>query len=77
MLSDGIPRAAGISGRISLAPVRRAPAGRGFGTAALIWSVPAAELPPPRRPGFYLRYGFSQTGRVFDGEDVLELRPAP
>jgi hypothetical protein len=24
--------------------------------------------------GFYLRYGFSRTGQVFGGEDVLELR---
>jgi hypothetical protein len=29
----------------------------------------------PRSPiGFYLRFGFSRTGQVFDGEDVLELR---
>jgi diamine N-acetyltransferase len=60
--------------------------GRGFGTAALdlvveyVRTRPNAHalltsvVPGPASPiGFYLRYGFSQTGEVFDGEDVLEL----
>jgi diamine N-acetyltransferase len=60
--------------------------GQGFGTAALDLVVehlrtrPHAEklltsvVPGPASPiGFYLRYGFSQTGQVFDEEDVLEL----
>jgi diamine N-acetyltransferase len=60
--------------------------GRGVGSAALDLVVehlrtrPDAEtlltsaVPGPRSPaGFYLRYGFSPTGRVFDGEQVLEL----
>jgi diamine N-acetyltransferase len=37
---------------------------------ALLTSV----VPGPDSPiGFYLRYGFSSTGQVFGGEDVLEL----
>jgi diamine N-acetyltransferase len=60
--------------------------GCGFGTAALdlvveyVRTRPGARalltsvVPGPASPlGFYLRYGFSQTGQVFDGEDVLEL----
>jgi diamine N-acetyltransferase len=60
--------------------------GRGFGTAALdlvadhVRTRPDAHVlltsvvPGPACPiGFYLRYGFAQTGQVFDGEDVLEL----
>jgi diamine N-acetyltransferase len=60
--------------------------GRGFGTAALdmvaayVRTRPRAEklltsvVPGPASPvGFYLQYGFSLTGQVFDGEDVLEL----
>ena len=60
--------------------------GRGFGTAALdlvveyVRTRPGAHrfltsvVPGPASPtGFYLRYGFSLTGQVFDGEDVLEL----
>jgi diamine N-acetyltransferase len=60
--------------------------GRGFGTRALelvvdyVRTRPNARtlltsaVPGPRSPlGFYVRYGFSRTGQVFDGEDVLEL----
>ena len=63
--------------------------GRGLGSAVLDLVVeslrtrPGAEtlltsvVPGPRSPtGFYLRYGFSLTGQVFDGEQVLEL-PLP
>jgi diamine N-acetyltransferase len=61
--------------------------GEGLGTAALDLVVAHVRTRPdarslltsvvqgPRSPiGFYLRYGFSRTGQVFDGEDVLELR---
>jgi diamine N-acetyltransferase len=62
--------------------------GRGFGSAALdlvveyVRTRPNAQMlltsvvPGPTSPiGFYLRYGFSLTGRrAFEGEDVLELR---
>jgi len=61
--------------------------GRGFGRDALALVVghvrtrPNARVlltsvvPGPNCPiGFYLRCGFSRTGQVFDGEDVLELR---
>jgi diamine N-acetyltransferase len=60
--------------------------GRGFGTAALdlvveyVRTRPNAHalltsvVPGPASPiGFYLQYGFSRTGEMFDGEDVLEL----
>jgi diamine N-acetyltransferase len=60
---------------------------QGFGSAALDLGVdhvrtrPDARVlltsvvPGPRSPiGFYLRCGFSRTGQVVDGEDVLELR---
>ncbi len=60
--------------------------GRGFGRAALDLVVeyartrPHAEVlltsvvPGPASPiGFYLRYGFSRPGRMFEGEEVLEL----
>jgi diamine N-acetyltransferase len=59
---------------------------RGLGTAALDLVVEyvrtranahtllTSVVPGPTSPiGFYLRYGFSRTGEVFDGEDVLEL----
>jgi diamine N-acetyltransferase len=61
--------------------------GRGFGSAALglvveyVRTRPNAHtlltsvVPGPNSPvGFYLRYGFSRTGRAFEGEEVLELR---
>jgi diamine N-acetyltransferase len=64
--------------------------GRGFGTAALNLVVdhvrrrPNAHtlltsvVPGPTSPiGFYLHNGFSRTGQVFEGEDVLELRVRP
>jgi diamine N-acetyltransferase len=60
--------------------------GRGYGTAALdlvveyVRTRPGAHtlltsvVPGPASPaGFYERYGFSRTGHVFDGEDVLQL----
>ena len=60
---------------------------QGLGSAALdlvvdhVRARPAARslltsvVPGPASPlGFYLRYGFSQTGREFAGEEVLELR---
>lgn len=60
--------------------------GRGFGTTALdlvvdyVRTRPNAHMlltsvvPGPTSPiGFYLRYCFSRTGLVFDGEDVLAL----
>ena len=60
---------------------------QGLGTSALNLVVDhvrtrpdARELltsvvPGPNSPiGFYLRYGFSRTGQVFDGEDILTLR---
>ena len=60
--------------------------GRGYGRAALdlvvdyVRSRPGAEKlmssvgPGQGSPlGFYLKYGFSLTGAVFDGEPVLEL----
>jgi diamine N-acetyltransferase len=63
--------------------------GRGLGSSALDLVVAyvrtrtdaetllTSVVPGPAGPvGFYLRYGFSATGRVFDGEDVLEL-PLP
>jgi diamine N-acetyltransferase len=63
--------------------------GQGFGMAALDLVVDYLRTRPQARtlltsvaPGpasplpFYLRYGFSPTGQVFDGEDVLEL-PLP
>ena len=63
--------------------------GQGFGTAALDLVVdylrtrPGFEalltsvVPGPTSPaGFYVRYGFSPVGQVFDGEDVFVLRPA-
>ena len=59
---------------------------RGFGTAALdlvadyVRTRPHAEklltsvVPGPSSPvGFYLSCGFSRTGKVFEGEEVLEL----
>ena len=61
--------------------------GQGFGTGALdlvlecLRTRPACDtlltsvVPGPASPvGFYLRYGFSRTGQVFGGEDVLGLR---
>ena len=64
--------------------------GEGFGTAALdrvveyVRARPGAEVlltsivhGPLCPAGFYERYGFSRTGEVFDGEDVLELPLAP
>ncbi|MEP6666315.1 MAG: GNAT family N-acetyltransferase [Nocardioidaceae bacterium] len=61
--------------------------GQGFGTAALdlvvdyvrthpnAHALPTSVVPGLTSPiGFYLRYGFSRTGQVFEGEDVLELR---
>lgn len=61
--------------------------GQGTGTAALdlvvdyVRTRPHAHalltsvVPGPTSPiGFYLRYGFSRTGQVFAGEDVLELQ---
>jgi diamine N-acetyltransferase len=60
---------------------------RGFGRAALelvvdyVRTRPNARtlltsvVPGPTSPiGFYLRCGFSRTGEMFDGEDVLQLR---
>jgi diamine N-acetyltransferase len=61
--------------------------GQGLGTAALhlvvdyVRTRPDARtlltsvVPGPASPiGFYLRSGFTRTGQVFDGEEVLELR---
>jgi diamine N-acetyltransferase len=63
--------------------------GRGYGRAALdrlvgyLATRPGADLlvasvvPGRRTPlGFYLRYGFEPTGRIFDGEQVIQLRLA-
>ena len=60
---------------------------RGFGRAALglvidyVRTRPNARalltsvVPGPTSPiGFYLRCGFSRTGEMFDGEDVLQLQ---
>jgi diamine N-acetyltransferase len=59
---------------------------RGFGAAALDLVVDylrtrphattllTSTVPGPASPsGFYLRYGFTRTGDVFDGEDILRL----
>jgi diamine N-acetyltransferase len=61
--------------------------GQGLGTAAVdlvadyVRTRPDAErlmlsvVPGPGSPvGFYLSYGFTATGEVFDDEDVFELR---
>jgi diamine N-acetyltransferase len=64
--------------------------GRGFGRAALdlvvahvrthpdarvlLTSIQPGSVGSPR--GFYLTYGFTSTGQVFDGEEVLELKLA-
>lgn len=37
---------------------------------------PAALVAPIRPRGFCLRYGFTDTGRVMRGENVLALSPA-
>ena len=64
--------------------------GRGFGRAALdlvvahlrtrpdarvlLTSIQPGSVGSPR--GFYLTYGFTSTGQIFDGEEVLELELA-
>jgi diamine N-acetyltransferase len=64
--------------------------GRGFGRAALdlvvahvrtrpdarvlLTSIQPGSVGSPR--GFYLTYGFTTTGQIFDGEEVLELELA-
>jgi diamine N-acetyltransferase len=90
MISDGIPEGYPVYlgpyflWRLLIDARRQ---GQGFGTAALDLVVdylrtrPGCDtlltsvVPGPASPvGFYLRYGFSRTGQVFAGEDVLALR---
>ena len=93
MLSDGIPAGRPeylgpyFLWRLLVDASRQ---GQGFGTAALDLVVDylrtrpgfdtllTSVVPGPASPlGFYVRYGFTRTGQVFDGEDVLAYRPTP